>query len=38
MEKGQGLAVHRTVVAVDVEGFGGRDRTNRNQMSVRDGL
>jgi len=34
----QGLAVHRTIVAVDVEGFGARHRTNRNQVAVRDGL
>lgn len=34
----QGLAVHRTIVAVDVEGFGDRRRTNRNQVAVRDGL
>jgi CheY-like chemotaxis protein len=32
------LAVHRTIVAVDVEGFGNRRRTNRNQVAVRDGL
>jgi len=36
--KDQGLAVHRTIVAVDVEGFGARHRTNRNQVVVRDGL
>jgi hypothetical protein len=34
----QSLAVHRTIVAVDVEGFGDRDRTNRNQVAIRDGL
>ncbi len=34
----QCLAVHRTVVALDVEGFGARQRTNRNQVAVRDGL
>ena len=34
----QGLAVHRTIVAVDVEGFGNLHRTNRNQVAVRDGL
>src|SRR5215471_17268303 len=34
----RGLAVHRTIVAVDVEGFGARHRTNRNQVAVRDGL
>jgi hypothetical protein len=33
-----GPAVHRTIVAVDVEGFGDRHRTNRNQLAVRDGL
>ena len=32
------LAVHRTIVAVDVEGFGDRRRTNRNQLAIRDGL
>jgi NACHT domain len=32
------LPVHRTIVAVDVEGFGDRRRTNRNQVAVRDGL
>jgi hypothetical protein len=34
----QNLAVHRTIVAVDVEGFGDRHRTNRNQVAIRDGL
>ncbi len=34
----QGLAVHRTIVAVDVEAFGARHRTNRNQVAVRAGL
>jgi hypothetical protein len=34
----QGLAVHRTIVAVDVEGFGNRHRTNRIQVAVREGL
>ena len=34
----QDLAVHRTIVAVDVEGFGDRHRTNRNQVAIRDGL
>ena len=33
-----GMAVHRTIVAVDIEGFGDRCRTNRNQVAVRDGL
>ena len=33
-----GVAVHRTIVAVDIEGFGDRCRTNRNQVTVRDGL
>jgi len=32
------LAVHRTIVAVDVERFGDQRRTNRNQLAVRDGL
>ena len=34
----QSLAVHRTIVAVDVEGFGDRRRTNPNQMAIREGL
>src|SRR6266568_8225098 len=34
----QRLAVHRTIVAVDVEGFGDQRRTNRDQVVVRDGL
>ena len=29
---------HRTIVVVDVEGFGDRRRTNRHQVAVRDGL
>ena len=33
-----GVAVHRTIVAVDIEGFGDRCRTNRNQVAVREGL
>jgi tetratricopeptide (TPR) repeat protein len=32
------LPVHRTIVAVDVEAFGARGRTNRDQVAVRDGL
>ena len=32
------LAVHRTIVVVDVEGFGSKRRTNRHQVAVRDGL
>lgn len=32
------LALHRTIVVVDVEGFGDRRRTNRNQVAVRNGL
>jgi len=32
------LAVHRTIVAVDVEGFGNRRRINPQQVAVRDGL
>jgi len=31
-------AVHRTLVVVDVEGFGDRQRTNPHQLAVRDGL
>lgn len=31
-------AVHRTIVVVDVEGFGDRRRTNRHQVAVRRGL
>jgi len=34
----QRLAVHRTIVVVDVEGFGDQRRTNRDQVVVRDGL
>ena len=34
----QRLAVHRTVVVVDIEGFGDQRRTNPNQVAVRDGL
>jgi tetratricopeptide (TPR) repeat protein len=34
----QRLAVHRTVVVVDVEGFGDQRRTNRDQVAIRDGL
>ena len=32
------LAVHRTIVVVDVEGFGDHRRTNPRQVAVRDGL
>ena len=32
------LAVHRTIVVVDIEGFGDPRRTNRNQVAVRNGL
>jgi class 3 adenylate cyclase len=32
------LAVHRTIVIVDVEGFGDPQRTNRHQVAVRAGL
>ena len=32
------LAVHRTIVVVDVERFGDPRRTNRHQVAVRDGL
>jgi hypothetical protein len=31
-------AVHRTIVVVDVEGFGDRRRTNQNQLAIRAGL
>jgi class 3 adenylate cyclase len=31
-------AVHRTIVTVDVEGFGDRRRINSHQVAVRDGL
>ena len=34
----QRLAVHRTIVVVDVEGFGDQCRTNPHQVAVRDGL
>jgi tetratricopeptide (TPR) repeat protein len=34
----QSLAVHRTIVVVDVEGFGDQRRTNRDQVAIRDGL
>lgn len=34
----QGFAVHRTIVVVDVEGFGDPRRTNRHQLQIRDGL
>ncbi len=34
----QRLAVHRTIVVVDVEGFGDQRRTNAHQVAVRDGL
>jgi tetratricopeptide (TPR) repeat protein len=36
--KDQGLAVHRTIVVVDVEGFGDQRRTNPHQVVVREGL
>ena len=32
------LAVHRTIVVVDIERFGDRDRTNQNQLAIREGL
>jgi hypothetical protein len=32
------LAVHRTILVVDVEGFGDRHRTNPNQVAIRAGL
>lgn len=31
-------AAHRSIVCVDVEGFGDRRRTNADQVAVRDGL
>jgi hypothetical protein len=34
----QSAAVHRTIVVVDVEGFGDRRRTNQNQLAIREGL
>ena len=34
----QRLAVHRSIVVVDVEGFGDQRRSNRDQVAVRDGL
>ncbi len=34
----QQLAVHRAIMVVDVERFGDPDRTNLNQLAVRDGL
>ena len=34
----QRLAVHRTIVVVDVEGFGDQRRTNAHQVAVRAGL
>src|ERR1035438_2460962 len=32
------VPVHRTIVVVDVQGFGDRRRTNPHQLAVRDGL
>lgn len=31
-------AVHRTILVVDVEGFGDQQRTNPNQIAVREGM
>jgi hypothetical protein len=31
-------AVHRTIVVVDIEGFGDQRRTNPHQLAARDGL
>jgi hypothetical protein len=31
-------AVHRTILVVDVEGFGDLRRTNKHQLAVREGL
>lgn len=36
--KDHSLAVHRSIVVVDVEGFGDQRRTNAHQVTVRDGL
>ena len=36
--KDQRLAVHRSIVVVDVEGFGDQRRTNAHQVTVREGL
>ena len=36
--KDQRLAVHRTIVVVDVEGFGDQCRTNADQVAVRAAL
>lgn len=36
--EGHRRAVHRTIVVVDVEGFGDRRRTNLHQVAVRQGL
>jgi hypothetical protein len=33
----QRLAVHRTILVVDVEGFGDHARTNRDRLAVRYG-
>jgi class 3 adenylate cyclase len=32
------LAVHRTIIVVDVEGFGDQSRTNVHQVTIRDGF
>jgi class 3 adenylate cyclase len=32
------VPVHRTILVVDVQGFGDRRRTNPHQLAVRDGL
>jgi hypothetical protein len=32
------LPVHRTIIVVDVQGFGDPRRANRHQVAVRDGL
>lgn len=31
-------AVHRTILVVDIEGFGNRHHTNRHQVAARDGM
>jgi tetratricopeptide (TPR) repeat protein len=38
MTETRAVAVHRSIVAVDVEGFGGAGRTNVHQAAIRAGL
>lgn len=33
-----GEAAHRSIVAVDVEGFGARQRTDADRLDVRNGM